>query len=386
MGPRGPHRRESVPARLPAVETFGGLLQRQLRRVGAILCIGGAAVLAWGAFCTPAGGVVLNARLASSGPPCGAGEACVKQSQVPTTAANFATIDCSVSAHPDKDLWHFTFSHGSFSTDVTQFTAIFSSPSLQIHADSIQGKDQQFAFVYSPAGATLQWAFATETSGDDEFVLSHTCPASQGSSSTTSTATDPTTTVTVTSTSTVTDPVTVTSTSTTTHVVTVTATSTVTDPVTVTSTSTTTVPATVTSTSTTTIPATVTSTSTAIDQTTVTSTATTTVTATSTTTVPATVTHTTAVLANETSSTTPATTGTVAGTSTATESGAVAPLQASNPSSSGGAGGLGAVVNTPNTGAGNRTMAALTGLFLVLAGVSCLGFAPRRTRTAQVER
>jgi hypothetical protein len=327
---------------MQVIVAFGSALQRQLRRAGAILCAGAAAVFAWGAMAPPAGGVVLNARLVSSGPPCAAAEACVKQSQVPTTAQGFATIDCTVSAHPDEDLWHFTFpTPGSFSTDVTQFTAIFSTPSLQIHADSIQGPGDKFAFVYSPAGATLQWAFATGASGGTEFNLSHTCPASQTTTTTTSTSTDPTTT-----TSTSTDPTTTTSTTTTTTTTTtVTSTGTTTDPVTGTSTSTTSVPTTGTATSTTTV----TSTDTAV------------VSAIGTTSVP-----------------------TIA-TNATTESGAVAPLQAANPGPSGGAGGLAPLVDTPNTGAGNRAMAALTGLLLVFAGVGCLCFSPRRTRTAQIE-
>jgi len=158
----------------------------------------------WGLSVIGAGAIALGAlglaalspthALASTGPPCGSGELCIKESQVPTTAVGFGS-DCTdlASAHPDMDLWHFVIPSGaSFDTDTSHFTAIFSNPDGQANADSIGGPDDEFAFVYSPAGSTLTWAFATNVSGtavQGYFVLSGTCAASQESTSSSSSET-----------------------------------------------------------------------------------------------------------------------------------------------------------------------------------------------------
>lgn len=163
-----------------------------LRRLGASVAAIGATTLAWGMLAAPGAVTQIEARLASTGPPCGAGELCIKESQVPTTATAFSGGSCGdlVSAHPDEDLWHFVIPDGaSFSTDTSRFTAIFSNPDGTAGADSIGGPNDKFAFVYSAAGATLTWAFATGVTGtpvQPYFVLSGTCPASQSSSSSSS--------------------------------------------------------------------------------------------------------------------------------------------------------------------------------------------------------
>ena len=174
-------------------------------RSGLALTVAGVATLAWAALATAPHGAFVEAG-ATTGPPCGAGELCIKESQVPTTAAAFG-FDCGelTSSDPTQDLWHFVIPNGaSFSTDTTHFTAIFSNPSTQIHATTIGGPNNKMAFVYSPAGATLTWAFATDVTGtavQGYFVLSGTCPASQQSSSTTSSTTTTKTTTTSTTTS-----------------------------------------------------------------------------------------------------------------------------------------------------------------------------------------
>ena len=179
--------------------------RRGLRSLGAAAGCAGLALMAMtslGAGAGPAAvAVVANA---STGPPCLAGELCVKESQVPTTAVGFGS-SCGdlASAHPDEDLWHFVIPSGaSFSTDTTKFTAIFTNPNGQVHADSIGGPGDKFAFVYSAAGATLTWAFATDVTGTSvtgNFVLSGTCAATT-TSSTTSTVSTTTSTVSTTST------------------------------------------------------------------------------------------------------------------------------------------------------------------------------------------
>ncbi len=184
-----------------------GRLRSQARRAGLALSAAGIGTVAWGTLAAAPAAVTLPTQLVSTGAPCGAGELCIKPSQVPTTATAFSGGSCGdlVSAHPDEDLWHFVIPSGaSFDTDTSHFTAIFTSPDGSVHAGSIGGPDDEFAFVYSPAGATLAWAFATNVSGtpvQDYFVLSGTCPASQ-SSTTTSTSSTTTTTTTTSTTST----------------------------------------------------------------------------------------------------------------------------------------------------------------------------------------
>ena len=162
-------------------------LRRRAVRAGLGLGVLGAVSLAWVAVSAPGHPVTLLEASASTGAPCGANELCIKQSQVPTTAKTFSGGGCGdlQSANPTEDLWHFVFPDGSFDTNTAHFTAIFGT--TQIHAASIGGPNDKFAFVYSPAGATLTWAFATNFTGEaDDFVLSGTCPASQGSSSSSS--------------------------------------------------------------------------------------------------------------------------------------------------------------------------------------------------------
>jgi hypothetical protein len=181
-------------------------VRRHLRRLGLSLSAAGVGLLALAAVGAGTGGVIQVVR-ASTGPPCGANELCIKQSQVPTTAQSFSGGSCGdlVSAHPTEDLWHFVIPSGaSFDANASHFTAIFSSG--QVHADSIGGPSNEMAYAYSPAGATLTWAFATNVNGtatQGYFVLSGTCPASQTSSSSTTTTTSksssPTSTTTTTS-------------------------------------------------------------------------------------------------------------------------------------------------------------------------------------------
>lgn len=168
-----------------------------MRRTTSRLAGWGLSVIGAGTIALGALGLAALAQtevLASTGPPCGSGELCIKESQVPTTAVGFGS-DCTnlQSAHPDMDLWHFVIPSGaSFDTDTSHFTAIFSNPAGTVNADSIGGPDNEFAFVYSPAGATLTWAFATNVSGtpvQDYFVLSGTCAASQESSTSSSSTT-----------------------------------------------------------------------------------------------------------------------------------------------------------------------------------------------------
>ena len=183
-----------------------GRLARAVRaaggRAGNVMTVAGVASLAWAALAAAPHGAIIEAS-ASTGPPCGSNELCIKTSQVPTTATGFSGGSCGdlVSNNPSEDLWHFVIPDGAgFDTDTAHFSAYFSGVSSPIHADSIGGPNNKMAYVYSPAGATLTWAFATNVNGtavQGYFVLSGTCPASQSSTTTTtSTTTSKTTTTT----------------------------------------------------------------------------------------------------------------------------------------------------------------------------------------------
>lgn len=309
---------------------------------------------------------------------CQSDQRCIKPSQVPTTAGSYKDAslctDQAALANPNEDYWHFVIPASSgyaFSSDTNDFTATFATNN-NIHADHF-GHSGKFAYVLSPAGAELDWAYANNVVGVDagDFNLSGTCPATV-TTTTTGTQTS-TVTSTVTSTTTVTQPTTVTTTttvtqpaSTVTSTKTETQTETVTQPTTVTETSTETSTKTVTATSTVTSPTTETVTETKTE------TSPTTVIATTTVTHNHTVTKTVTEEGTTTTVTQPGTTTTV--TETQTITGAVAGVSTSGGSTAGSG-----AASVPSTGA---DVDFGLGLLLVVAGGGLIAVAPRLRRKA----
>lgn len=343
-----------------------------VRLAGVAVTVSGLAFMGWGTTQGGAHSSPLRIILASQTFTCDTSQRCIKPSQVPTTAGSYKDAslctDQAALANPNEDYWHFVIPESSgyaFSSDTNDFTATFATNN-NIHADHF-GHSGKFAFVLSPAGAELDWAYANNVVGigTGDFNLSGTCPATV---TTTSTATQTSTvTSTVTSTTTVTQPTTVTTTTTVTQPA-----STVTSTKTETETETVTQPTTVTETSTKTVTATSTVTSPTTETVTETKTETspTTVTATTTVTHNHTVTKTVTEEGTTTTVTQPGTTTTV--TETQTITGAVAGVSTSGGSTAGSG-----AASVPSTGA---DVDFGLGLLLVVAGGGLIAVAPRLRR------
>ena len=170
--------------------------------VGVSMSLGAPEVLASAATCPPAGAP--------------AGSICIKTSQVPVTASNFAnTGSCTypgLSDIPSEWGWHLLLP-GNSATFVTLTATFANAGTVTLTATSpktvggfVQGGSG--AVIFTPTDDTLMlptWAQINGTTSQNYFVLSHVCPPS-GAATTTSTKITPAPTPTPTPAPTSTDP------------------------------------------------------------------------------------------------------------------------------------------------------------------------------------
>jgi hypothetical protein len=113
-----------------------------------------------------------------------------------STAAGFPTHECEgqLPETPGKDGWHFVLpASGDPDAEFVSLTLTYTDTADQTQTVQVPPGgviDGMHAYVFTPAGWTLEDGTATITSaageGPDDFVLSHTCPAGPSESPSTS--------------------------------------------------------------------------------------------------------------------------------------------------------------------------------------------------------
>lgn len=107
----------------------------------------------------------------------------INPGNVPTTAADFGTHECSqTGSSPDLDGWVFVLpgNKGTFVSVTATFATPGGTVQLTIPTDggAIGGNGSRKAWITTPAGWTLTGATAViDGQSNGFFVLTHTCPA-----------------------------------------------------------------------------------------------------------------------------------------------------------------------------------------------------------------
>jgi hypothetical protein len=144
-----------------------------------------------GRFAVAAGAAVLLGWVGAA-PALADSTIAVNTGNVPTTASAYETHECDGNfgggPYPGSDVWVFVLPGNQDKVgDFVSVTAVFgANGTLTIPADGgavVTDKGTSKAWIKTPAGWTLTGASAVITGTADKFNLTHTCPASGGTTS-----------------------------------------------------------------------------------------------------------------------------------------------------------------------------------------------------------